>query len=214
MGTATRIPVSRAWRIAVTTRSRRVASPRKAAHVRCRRSWRRRSARGRVSRCQVRPAPKAVIRATARTFETPKSRSRSRRVRRSRSRASSWRMASGRASSQRGVAGKKLPDAPLMGRAEGRRDGGHLLRHVSERSFRRQGWPGAWGAWHKAGYGMVRTGGETSAGTGGREAHTGRPEPVTRRAGAEDGAAVDTPGTRRLSGLFPGSVPIPLPDFG
>ena len=33
--------MSRAWRIAVTTWSRRVASPRKAARVRCRRSWRR-----------------------------------------------------------------------------------------------------------------------------------------------------------------------------
>ena len=40
------------------------------------------------------------------------------------------------------------------------------------------------------------------------------PGGVTRRAGAEDGAAVDTPGTRRLSGLFPGSVSIPVPDFG
>ena len=106
------IPVSRAWRIAVTTRARRVASPRKAARVRCRRSWRRSAARGRVSRCPVRPAPKAVIRATARTFETPKSRSRSRRVRRSRSSASSWRMASGMASSQRGLAGTALPDEP------------------------------------------------------------------------------------------------------
>ena len=46
LGTATRIPVSRAWRIAVTTRSRRVASPLTAARVRCRRSWRRRAARG------------------------------------------------------------------------------------------------------------------------------------------------------------------------
>ena len=33
-------------------------------------------------------------------------------------------------------------------------------------------------------------------------------------AGAEDGAVVDTPGTRRLAGLFPVSVAIPVADFG
>ena len=47
--------------------------PRKAARFRCLRSWRRSSARGRVRMCPVRPAPKVVIRAAARTFETPKS---------------------------------------------------------------------------------------------------------------------------------------------
>ncbi len=35
MGTATWIPVSRAFRISVTTRSRRASSPRKAARFRC-----------------------------------------------------------------------------------------------------------------------------------------------------------------------------------
>ena len=39
----------------------RGASPRTAARVRGRRSWRRSAARGRVSRCPVRPAPNAVI---------------------------------------------------------------------------------------------------------------------------------------------------------
>ena len=56
-----------------------------------------------------------------------------------------------------------LPDAPSRGRAEGRRDGGHLLRHVSERSFRRQGWPGAGWVVHNGGYGTVSTGDGPSA---------------------------------------------------
>ena len=97
--------MSRAWRIAVTTRSRRVASPRKAARVRCRRSWRRSCVLGSVRWWPVSSAPKVCMSVAARALETPKSRSRSRRVRRSRSSASSWRMASGMARSHRGVAG-------------------------------------------------------------------------------------------------------------
>ena len=110
-------------------------------------------------------------------------------------------MASGRASSQRGWAGTALPDAPARGRAAGRRDGGHLLRQVSERSFRRQGWPGAGGGWHKGGYGTVRTGYGPSAVTGGRRAHTGRPEPVAQAPVAAAPAALVVSGGWQIEGL-------------
>ena len=101
IGTATRIPVSRAWRSAVTTRSRRVASPRKAARCRYFRSCRRSAVRRRTRDAPTSSAPNVRISCAARARDTPNSRSTSRRVSRSRSRASSWRMASGTAMSHR-----------------------------------------------------------------------------------------------------------------
>ena len=104
-GTATRIPVSRAVRSSVRSRSRRSASPRKAARARCFRSWRRSCVLGSVLWLPVSSAPKVCMSVAARALETPKSCSTSPRVSNSRSSASSWRMASGMARSHRGGAG-------------------------------------------------------------------------------------------------------------
>ena len=64
-------------------------------------------------------------------------------------------------------------------------DGWHLLRHVSERSLRRQGRPGAGLVVHKGGYGTVRPG------DGPRARHRG-----PRRAQRAAGAHADQDGPR------------------
>ena len=54
---------------------------------------------------------------------------------------------------------------------------------------------------HKAGYGTVSTGDETSAVTGGRDAHTGRPEPVASAPVAAAPAALVVSGGWQIEGL-------------
>ena len=138
--------MSRALRIAVTTRSRRVCSPRKAARLPPS-GWRRSSARGMVSSC---PPPGAEGRhqlrgAHLRDAEEPFHIGR---VRRSWSSFSSCRMASGMASSQRGLAGTALPGEPLLGLEDGRL-GWHLAA-TGRSQGRRWGW-----VVHKGSYGTV-----------------------------------------------------------
>ena len=101
-------------------------------------------------------------------------------MRRSWSSASSCVIASGMASSQRGFAGTLLPGSPSAGVAGGRRSSGYALRHVSKRRSECKVGRGPLHVVHKGGYGTVSTGDEPNAGTGGRGAHTGRPQPGAR----------------------------------
>ena len=65
-------------------------------------------------------------------------------------------------------------------------EGAHPVRDVSRWSSKTQAAGGGGGVVHKRGYGTASTDDGPSAGTGGRDAHTGRPErrtaqPLTRQ---------------------------------
>ena len=64
-----------------------------------------------------------------------------------------------------------------------------------------QGRPGAGFAWHKGSYGTAGTDDGTRAGTGGRRAHTGRPEPVAQAPVAAAPAALVVSGGWQIEGL-------------
>ena len=104
-GSGTRIPVIRAFRSSVTKRARRSSSLRNAARPRCFLSCCRSFVRGRILWLPTSSAPTACISVVVLAFDTPKSRSMSRRVSRVRSSCSSWLMASGLESSHLGFAG-------------------------------------------------------------------------------------------------------------
>ena len=59
-------------------------------------------------------------------------------------------------------------------------DGAHAVREVSRWSSKIQAAGGAGGVVHKGSYGTASTGDGPRAVTGGRGAHTGRPEPGAR----------------------------------
>ena len=144
----------------------------------------------------------------ARALETPKSCSTSRRVSRSRSRASSWRMASGMASSQRGVAGigeRRVGYNPC-GECELGRCTARMLcsRLVDDRLLVKIRSGGGWGGVEgpiKRVMGRCAQATGPSAGTGGRRAHTGRPEPVARAPVAAAPDARVLPGGWQIEGL-------------
>ena len=130
----------------------------------------------------------------ARALETPKSCSRSRRVRRSRSSASSWRMASGMARSHRGVAGigeRRVGYNPCGACEVGRCLACMLCSMLVDGRPRCKLRAGRGRGSHKGSYGTVRKGDGSSAGTGGRGAQNGRPEPVCRA--NQDRATAVTP---------------------
>ena len=119
-------------------------------------------------------------------------------------------------------------------------DGWHLRRHVSERSFRRQGRPGAGLVVHKGGYGMVGKGErDRSSSTEGRRAQKRAAAGARRHRGPGRGPGRDAaalyqrrrlimtspgrsrtrpprpltePGVRRLSGPFWGGCCHPATD--